>query len=549
VKSALWRKLLLIVLFAVAFAGGAMAVDPGEEMAVWRYTVRPGDTLIGIAERYLIKPWQWARIQAANKVDDPYRMLPGTVLRIPAAMLRRAPAEVMIATASGDARWRAASGEWQRAVGGQRLASGSTLETLDEASVLLRLADGSTLLLAPNSQIVLDSLSVFAGGLMVDSRLRLQRGQTEVTANPEERANRHLQIKTPSAQAVVRGTHFRVGVDSEVTREETLRGRVGVSAAGASVSVRRGLGTIARVGEPPSTPVPLLAAPDVAGLPARFEQLPLRFPVPPLSGAAAWHGEIAPDPSFDRLLLSKTAAGAALTFADLPNGDYVLRLRAADSNGLQGFDAVHRFVVFARPFSPGLNSPGEAATIRAARPKFAWSRVVDVARYRLQVASEPSFAEPLHDASSEQNSWQVPEDLPAGRLYWRAASINASDQQGPWRPAAGFTYKPAPGEVDLGRSSIEIAADTIDLNLPQAPDGLYYEAILSAAPDLLPVLAQAQASDGSLSLPRPDGGSYYLGVRLVDRSDNTPGPANVQELDVPYSRLWLLLLLLPLAAL
>lgn len=548
-KSAIWQKLLVVVMLVVSFAAGALAADASEEMPVWRYTVRPGDTLIGIAERYLIQAWQWSRIQRDNKVDDTHRMLPGTVLRIPAAMLRRAPAEATIATVTGVARWRTAGGDWQQAASGQRLASGSALETLDDASVLLRLADGSTLLLSPNSQLVLDSLSVFADGLMVDSRLRLQQGQTDVSVDSEQRVDRHLQIRTPSAQAVVRGTRFRVGVGAEVSREETLRGRVGVSAAERSVSVGRGQGTIVRAGEPPIKPVPLLAAPDVGGLPARFEQLPLRFPVPQLMGAVAWFGEIAPDHSFDRLLLSKTASGAALTFSDLPNGDYVLRLRAADINGLQGFEALHAFVVFARPFSPALNNPGDSATIRVARPTFAWSKVVDVARYRVQVASEPSFAQPLYDVSSEQNIWQVPADLPAGQLHWRAASITSAGQQGPWRPAAGFTYKPAPGAVDLGRSAIEIADETIELKLPQAPVGLSYEAILSSAADLVPVLAQAQATDGSLSLPRPDGGTYYLGVRLVDSSDKTPGPATVQELDVPYSRLWLLLLLLPLAVL
>jgi hypothetical protein len=117
-----------------------------------------GDTLIGIAERYLIQAWQWSRIQRDNKVDDTHRMLPGTVLRIPAAMLRRAPAEATIATVTGVARWRTAGGDWQQAASGQRLASGSALETLDDASVLLRLADGSTLLLSPNSRLVLDSL-------------------------------------------------------------------------------------------------------------------------------------------------------------------------------------------------------------------------------------------------------------------------------------------------------------------------------------------------------------------------------------------------------
>ena len=544
-----WQKLPFFLLLAFLLHVGAAPAETAANMPIWRYTVRPGDTLITIAERYLIDVGQWPAIQQANQVADPYRLLPGTVLRIPAAMLRRTPATVTIATSNGALRWRREGGEWQLAATGQRLVSGSTLETLDNASALLSFADGSKLLLSPNSQLVFDALGAFAGGLMVDTRLRLQRGQSDIMANPAQRAHQRLQIQTPAAQAVVRGTHFRLGVEHDVTREETLAGLVGVSGAGRGVSVPHGRGTVARAGEAPIAPVPLLPAADLSALPARFEHLPLRFPLPQINGAKGWLGEVAPDKSFDRLLLSKAARGEALTFSDLPNGDYVLRLRAVDGNGLQGLDAVHRFVVFARPFPPGLNSPGDAATIRTARPVFTWTSVHEVARYRLQVAGELDFAQPLHDSTSDEDVWAAPDDLPAGKLYWRAASVDGRGQQGPWSVAAGFTYKPGPGPVDLGRSATEFTSETIRLNLPPPPDGLVYEAILSLEPALATVLAQASSSDRTLELPRPDGGTYYLGVRLLDRSDQTPGPVAVQKIDVPYSRLWLLplLLLVPLA--
>ena len=543
-NAAILPRMLTVLLLAVSLQAGAATAGRAAELPVWRYTVRPGDTLINIAERYLIDVRQWPAVQQANQVDDPYHLMPGTVLRIPAAWLRRLPAAATLATSSGAVRWRRGDGDWQAASSGQRLGSGSTLETLDDASALLRLADGSSVLLSPNSLIVLDSLGVFAGGLMADTRLRLQRGQTDIIANPAKRAHQRLLIQTPSAQAVVRGTSFRVGVDSKLSREETLAGLVGVSGGGRSVNVPRGMGTIARVGDQPIKPVPLLAAPDVSTLPSRFEHLPMRFPLPQLPGAEAWLGQVAPNKSFDRILLSKTARGESLSFADLANGDYVLRLRGIDTNGLQGQDAVHPFVVFARPFPPGLNRPGDSATIRTARPTFAWTSVQGVARYRLQVAGEPDFARPLHDATTEQNTWPVAEDLPAGGLYWRAASLDAADQQGPWSVAAGFTYQPGLGPVDLGRAALDFTSETIRLNLPKPPEGLVYEAILASAPGLEPALAQAQASDGTLDLPRPDGGTYYLGVRLLDRSDNTPGPLVVQKIDVPSGRLWLLLLLL-----
>lgn len=540
----LLKTILVSALVSLAFAASAQGESPA-----WQHTVRPGDTLIDIAGRYLSQPRQWPAIKKSNRIADEHRLSPGTALRIPATMLRREPAQATLETMNGAVRWRAEAAAWQDASVGQKLGSGSELETAENASALLRLADGSSLALAPGSHVLLDTLSLYAKGLMADTRVRLQRGQTEISANPEKRGNRHLQILTPSAQAVVRGTRFRVGFEADTTREETLEGSVGVSAAGKSVTVAQAQGTLARAGEPPSRPAALLKAADVSGLPARFEQLPLRFPLPVLAEARSWVGQIAPDEHFGRILLSKTANGPALAFSDLPNGDYVLRLRAVDDNGLQGLDAQHRFTVFARPFPPGLNAPGDGATIRTAQPSFAWSTVLGVERYRLQIASQPDFTSPLHDITLDRPTWLPAADLPAGKLYWRAASIEADNLQGPWGTPAAFVYKPGPGPTDLGRAALQIESASIRLELPPPPAGLGYEAVLSSDARLQSVLSQAQAVDGTLALPRPDSGTYYLGVRLVDRSDNTPGPTAIQKIEIPPSRLWWLLLLLPLAAL
>ncbi|MEO8411087.1 MAG: FecR domain-containing protein, partial [Propionivibrio sp.] len=413
-KHASLRAALLALQLAVAvvLALGPIAAiraeaqeEVHEEAPVWRYTVKPGDNLINIAERYFVDAGSWPYVQQANRIADPRRILPGTVLRISAYLLRQEPAQAMVDKVSGEVRWRTGDGQWQAASSGLRLASGAVLETLDDASAVLVFADESRIVVAPNSLVALDSLSLYADGLMVDTRLRLQRGQTDIEANPEQKGGQNLQIRTPSAQAVVRGTRFRVGAGADRMRDETLGGLVAVAGAGKGVDVPAGRGTVARTGAPPIAPVPLLAAPDVGGLPTRFEQLPLRFPLPTLAAASAWEGQIAPDVSFERILLSKTATGPALTFADLPNGDYVLRLRAVDANGLRGFDALHRFVVFARPFPPGLNSPGDGATVRSARPPFAWSDVVDIAGYHLQVATDADFSSPLYDETLTGIEW------------------------------------------------------------------------------------------------------------------------------------------------
>lgn len=540
------KRLLILTALISSPLGATPPETTGDEKGVmWLYTVRRGDTLITVAARYLARVERWTVVQKINQIVDPTKLMPGTVLRIPAAMLRRQPAEVTVEASSGQVRWRSADQEWQPVSRGLCLQAGSIVETLEGGRTLLRLADGSTLTLSEHSQVTFDVLGSYAGGLMVDSRLRMQNGQADVYANPARRSNRRLQIFTPSAQAVVRGTQFRLGVERDRTRQETLTGQVLLKAAGKQVLVPVGRGTIARHGKPPMAPVTLLGQPDVSTFPGRFESLPLRFPLPALKNVHSWHGEIVAE--HDQIMASKNVRGPTFSVADLPNGDYTLRLRGIDANGLQGMDAVHPFTVFARPFPPELNTPGKEATIRNARPVFAWSEIDGTVSYRLQVATEDDFSQPLHDIVAESTHWQVPVDLPAGRQFWRVKSIDAQGETGPWSVSQGLTFKPGPGAIDPGQVTIDIGATEISLNLPKPPDELFYEALLSPERVIEPVVARRQSTTGELSLPRPNAGTVYLGLRLVDSSDETRGPLIVHKVDIPLSRWWLLLLLLPMA--
>lgn len=532
--------LALVPLYAAATETG-----PSDNAPAWRYTVKPGDTLIAIAERYLARSEQWPKIQKANRIADPHRILPGTVLSIPAMMLRKEPGAARLEDIHGAVRWRPEGEAWQIATEGIRLAAGSSVETADDSSALLVLADGSRIVVSPRSLLVLDSLSLYAGGLMVDTRLHLKHGKADIEANPERRPQQHFKIRTPAAQAVVRGTRFRVAADGQVMREETLAGRVDVGAGGRDVSVVANQGTVVSAGQPPLLPVPLLPAGDLSRLAQRFEHLPMRFELPSLTGAVMWQGQISSDEAFRTILLDRAAHGNHLTFPDLPNGNYVLRLRAIDTHGLQGRDALHRFTVFARPFPPGLNLPGDGAVVRTARPHFAWGRVVDTVSYRFQVSADADFASLLHDQETGGASAEVSDDLPPGPLHWRVASVAGDGAQGPWSKPATFVYKPGPGPTDLGKAALEIDGDTLVLALPSPPSGLHYEATLAADRSMQPPLARARGDGGRLVLAGPGGGSFYLGVRLVDSADGTPGPETVQKIDVPAGNK-LLILLLPL---
>jgi hypothetical protein len=535
-----------LALAPLALAQGATGTELPEATPVWRYAVRPGDTLIAIGQRYLLDPSRWDAVQRLNHIADPRRMPPGTVVQIPANLLRSAPGQARLLAVHGQVRWREADAAWQDARPGQALAAGAELQTDGQANAVLELANGTRLALHPGSVLRLDTLSLYAGGLMADTRVRLQQGQAEITANPRQLPQQHLRVLTPSAQAVVRGTVFRVGVQPDSTREETVEGSVSVAAAGQSVQVGAAQGTLARAGEAPQPARALLRAPDVSAMPMRLEQLPLRFVSPAAPGRVAWWGQIAPDERFETLLAEKTSSTDALNFADLPNGRYVLRVRALDGLGLQGLEARHAFTVWARPFAPTLQAPGKAATVRNPRPALAWTAAVGAERYRLQLAQSMDFAQTLSDQTLEQAGWTPASDLPPGPWFWRVASVNGANEQGPWSAAADFRYKPGPGAPDLGRTAWRYEGDRLLLELPAPPPDQHYRVALSATAEMPADVLQQSSSDGHLSLPHPGAGSHFLGVRLIDNEDGTAGPAMLQQFTAPARHPYLWLLLLPL---
>ena len=77
------NRIISLLVLAFATASPALAQDKDLKTdAPDRYTVQRGDTLWGIAGRYLERPWNWPQLWNMNRtqVRNPHRIYPGDVL-------------------------------------------------------------------------------------------------------------------------------------------------------------------------------------------------------------------------------------------------------------------------------------------------------------------------------------------------------------------------------------------------------------------------------------------------------------------------------------
>ncbi|MGM9485361.1 FecR domain-containing protein [Roseateles sp. NT4] len=537
-----WLAMMGLLLAAAAAHAQGEAAD-----ADWRYRIQPGDTLITLTDAWLAPPRTWRDLQKLNRVPDPLRLMPGSSLRMPVAWLRREASVAEAVFARGQVtRQRDAATDALTA--GATLQSGDRIRTGAQSSASLRFADGSRLLIPPDSDVTLEQLLVLGRGAIPAVRIGVQQGGADSRVTPNAQRVPLYEVRTPHVNLGVRGTEFRVQTAGAQSRMQVLSGAVHADGLGADVATGQGL-----LAEGAARSVAaLLPAPDLSGLAAVAERLPLHLAwVGGPTGAATWRAQLYVRGDFDRLLLDDVVGEPATTWAearDLADGDYTLRVRAIDARGQEGVAADKDIRLQARPEPPFIQAPPPNAVVYSASSSviMAWTRNTQAPRVRLQVARDATFRDVVRDSPAlSDNGAQV--ELPYGDYHWRIASVEAGGRVGPFSDAQSFVLAPPPPAPPPAEP--EVDGDQLKLRWRADPGVVRYELEWAKNEAFEGADVQRFSTDkAELAMPKPSAGKYFLRARAFNAA-GAPSPwGQTQMIEQPYPRwLWLLpLLLVPL---
>ncbi len=398
-----------------ALCGPLSAQEPGEVT----YTVQRGDTLVGIAARYLRSTSAIPLVQRINRVRNPRRLPIGTPLKLPRALLRFEDVVLEVAAFSGPVSLAGATPSV-----GARLAEGAIVTTGPNGFVTFRSSFGGRISLPSNSRARLIRARRYVLGGTLDVDFAIEDGRGSATS-PALKGQDLLQMRTPRAVTAVRGTDFRVAFDAGLARSitEVTQGLVAVAAGTDTIAAIAGFG-VASAGDGLAPPEALLPAPALVEPGAIQTEEQLRFTVDPGPQARAHRFEIARDAGFVDVVSGVIAEGREAVFEPLPNGRYFMRARAISASGIEGFSESYSF---RRKRLGAEASIGQSDEIDGF--VFQWLPEGDGnVTFAFQLWRDGDAAKLIVDEAGLSSTALVLTDLAPGVYQWRVAAVEAEPE-------------------------------------------------------------------------------------------------------------------------
>ena len=383
----------------------------------WVYTLRPGDELWTIARDFCGSGNRADAIAKHNGLNVGAPLRAGLRINIPTAWLAFAPSNAEVTQATGSAfirRRDSAANSLIAAKPGDPLYMGDWIKTA-EGAALVAFADGSTLAVQPNSEVLFNKLTAFGPGGMVDTHLRFAYGRGNAKVIPQNQGDR-FRIQMPEGIAAVRGTEFRVGhqrVDGGASNTETLEGRVVLQTAAQQTDLPTGFGAIARTSG--VIKESLLTAPVFTAPPAPIpQQGVLRWSS--VAGASryivTWADAQTPD-----IAVKQDTVDSAQASVTVNPGTYLVRVRGVASSGIEGYDASSPVTVIGQAPRPQTVSQSVAGPVQ-----FDWEYAPADAGFEITLAAQHwSTPKRLSATTSPLSS-----ELEAGVYTWQVSAADSA---------------------------------------------------------------------------------------------------------------------------
>lgn len=502
-----------LVIFGGAWQA-AMAQPSGADGTDFLYRVQPGDTLISLAERYMDSVEGWRLLQQRNRVANPYRLQPSSVLRVP---FDRIP--VVSATAQVVSARDAATADHTPLQAGMKLAEDAQIETGDKGAVTLAFDDGTRVTVPPGSHIKLSRVRAFARAGLIDVRVHVKQGEAESNVSPRKSGVGRYEISTPALVTGVRGTRFRVQASESASTSSVLEGEVAAKAGRQTQSVKAGFGVQASGGRIRRAALP--SAPKLNAIPELVQTPCFRATWQPVKGAVAYRAAVARDAALTELGAYQSSKTPAATLCGDEDGDYTLVVQSIDAIGLTSVSATRPFTVRLHPEAPYTIQPANGKAYRSGELTFAWAAVSDVRSYDMEVSDAQTFESPA--VQQRVQDVRMVKPLGAGTWWWRVRSVAEDGKTGPWSDALRFQA------LDIPPGAVPPAS------VDAGDDGMLHAHWPALAPELTAAGARTRVqlasettfakpiadivSDGNeAAIPQPPAGSYYIrtGVDLGD---------------------------------
>ncbi|WP_299180618.1 FecR domain-containing protein [uncultured Neptuniibacter sp.] len=504
--------------------------------------MQPGETIWSIAHELLTDWRQWQAVEKLNHVRNDRKMPPGTVLKIPRSFISEYPSDIKIIDVSGTVTAQIVMRGEARAhlplVRGQSLGQGDIIKTADNASVLLEFDDGTQVLILENSRLRIEQATVLGSKRrVVDIKVFLEEGEAEIRSNPAKVPGSQFLIDTPAAFATTKGTTYRVRAKPESTMAEVTQGVIGVGNAEGAVRVAQGFGTVTEMNQRPKAPEALLPAPNLPEPPAVIRYLPGKMEWRVLSGAAHYRSQISVDSEFSSIHYDELSNQPKVSLpVTLQDGVYWLRVSGLNPDGLQGFNALKKLTIDARPFPPVRQLPRPAQSSYVGAVSFSWTRPDLAASFRFELSKDRAFSRLVISESGLKGTEFEVELSEPGEYFWRVTSVTESGEVGPVGFPGEFLLKPIPPIPEL-KAPVKTENELFFSWQPEE-QVVQYEFQMGADRAFKEVLFERISDAPEVAVDKPEVGTYYIRVRSLDADHYAGAWSEPQRVVVPVENWW-----------